>query len=203
MLHMPSMPPSWQWLAALTVAGKQRAEMWTFLSLTLTASPTREFSVKSYRFSMTVVSPILSDRHMFYFIVFIYNNDKNINLCSKGFLTDDLVSHEDNGEQKKYMGVCRLPGPGRRHRRLDVIVVPYEEFACSLMYFTGSAHFNRSMRALAKTKNMSLSEHSLNKDVVRQGSLKTHGGNPLPTATEKDVFRLLGIPYRPPQERDW
>uniref|UniRef100_A0A3B5LZU4 DNA polymerase n=1 Tax=Xiphophorus couchianus TaxID=32473 RepID=A0A3B5LZU4_9TELE len=128
---------------------------------------------------------------------------KNINLCSKGFLTDDLVSHEDNGEQKKYMGVCRLPGPGRRHRRLDVIVVPYEEFACSLMYFTGSAHFNRSMRALAKTKNMSLSEHSLNKDVVRQGSLKTHGGNPLPTAMEKDVFRLLGIPYRPPQERDW
>uniref|UniRef100_A0A3B5Q6A6 DNA polymerase lambda n=1 Tax=Xiphophorus maculatus TaxID=8083 RepID=A0A3B5Q6A6_XIPMA len=124
-------------------------------------------------------------------------------LHDSGFLTDDLVSHEDNGEQKKYMGVCRLPGPGWRHRRLDVIVVPYEEFACSLMYFTGSAHFNRSMRALAKTKNMSLSEHSLNKDVVRQGSLKTHGGNPLPTATEKDVFRLLGIPYRPPQERDW
>ncbi|XP_054896914.1 DNA polymerase lambda [Poeciliopsis prolifica] len=124
-------------------------------------------------------------------------------LHDSGFLTDDLVSHEDNGEQKKYMGVCRLPGPGRRHRRLDIIVVPYEEFACSLMYFTGSAHFNRSMRALAKTKNMSLSEHSLNKDVVRQGSLKMHGGNPLPTATEKDVFRLLGIPYRPPQERDW
>ncbi|XP_015239789.1 PREDICTED: DNA polymerase lambda [Cyprinodon variegatus] len=124
-------------------------------------------------------------------------------LHGSGFLTDDLVSHEENGEQKKYMGVCRLPGPGRRHRRLDIIVVPYDEFACSLMYFTGSAHFNRSMRALAKTKNMSLSEHSLNKDVVRQGSLKVHGGTPLPTPTEKDVFSLLGIPYRPPQERDW
>ncbi|XP_012708333.2 DNA polymerase lambda [Fundulus heteroclitus] len=124
-------------------------------------------------------------------------------LHDSGFLTDDLVSHEENGEQKKYMGVCRLPGPGRRHRRLDVIVVPYDEYACSLMYFTGSAHFNRSMRALAKTKNMSLSEHSLNKDVVRQGSLKVHGGTPLPTLTEKDVFSLLGIPYRPPQERDW
>ncbi|MEQ2198725.1 hypothetical protein XENOCAPTIV_017317, partial [Xenoophorus captivus] len=124
-------------------------------------------------------------------------------LHDSGFLTDDLVSHEENGEQKKYMGVCCLPGPGRRHRRLDVIVVPYNEFACSLMYFTGSAHFNRSMRALAKTKNMSLSEHSLNKDVVRQGSLKVHGGTPLPTPTEKDVFSLLGIPYRAPQERDW
>lgn len=120
-----------------------------------------------------------------------------------GFLTDDLVSNEDNGEQKKYMGVCRLPGDNQRHRRLDIIVVPYDEFACALMYFTGSAHFNRSMRALAKTKRMSLSEHSLNKDVVRQGSLKVHGGTPVPTLTEKDVFSVLGIPYRQPLERDW
>lgn len=101
------------------------------------------------------------------------------------------------------MGVCRLAGPDRRHRRLDIIVVPYHEFACALMYFTGSAHFNRSMRAMAKTKNMSLSEHSLNKDVVRQGSLKVNGGTPLSTPTEKDVFDVLGIPYRQPGERDW
>ncbi|XP_013865647.1 DNA polymerase lambda [Austrofundulus limnaeus] len=128
-------------------------------------------------------------------------------LHDSGFLTDDLASHDEKekekGEQKKYMGVCRLPGPGHRHRRLDIIVVPYNEFACALMYFTGSAHFNRSMRALAKTKGMSLSEHSLNKDVVRQGSLKVYGGTPLPTPTEKDVFSLLGIPYRQPHERDW
>ncbi|XP_061625794.1 DNA polymerase lambda isoform X2 [Phyllopteryx taeniolatus] len=124
-------------------------------------------------------------------------------LHDTGFLTDDLVSHEENGEQKKYMGVCRLPGPDRRHRRLDVIVVPYNEFACALMYFTGSAHFNRSMRALAKTKNMSLSEHSLNQSVVRQGSAKVYAGTPLPTLTESDVFNHLGIPYREPCERDW
>lgn len=111
------------------------------------------------------------------------------------------MSHEDNGEQKKYMGVCRLPG--HRHRRLDIIIVPYDEYACALMYFTGSAHFNRSMRALAKTKSMSLSEHSLNKDVVRQGSSKVYTGTPVPTQTEKDVFNLLGIPYREPHERDW
>ncbi|KAG5855684.1 hypothetical protein ANANG_G00051710, partial [Anguilla anguilla] len=124
-------------------------------------------------------------------------------LRQSGFLTDDLVSHEDNGNQKKYLGVCRLPGPGRRHRRLDIIVVPHGEFACALMYFTGSAHFNRSMRALAKTKRMSLSEHSLNRDVVRRGSLKIGTGVPLPTLTERDVFAHLGIPYREPHERDW
>ncbi|XP_063483905.1 DNA polymerase lambda isoform X5 [Symphalangus syndactylus] len=125
-------------------------------------------------------------------------------LRQQGFLTDDLVSQEENGQQQKYLGVCRLPGPGWRHRRLDIIVVPYSEFACALLYFTGSAHFNRSMRALAKTKGMSLSEHALSTAVVRN----THGckvgpGRVLPTPTEKDVFRLLGLPYREPAERDW
>ncbi|XP_038614459.1 DNA polymerase lambda [Tachyglossus aculeatus] len=125
-------------------------------------------------------------------------------LRQSGFLTDDLVSQEDNGQQKKYLGVCRLPGPGRRHRRLDIIVVPYGEFACALLYFTGSAHFNRSMRALAKTKGMSLSEHALSEAVVRDShGIKVVPGRALPTLTERDVFRLLALPYREPSERDW
>ncbi|XP_053548461.1 DNA polymerase lambda [Bombina bombina] len=124
-------------------------------------------------------------------------------LKERGFLTDDLVSQEDNGSQKKYMGVCCLPGEGQKHRRLDVIIVPYREFACALMYFTGSAHFNRSMRALAKTKGMSLSEHSLNKDVVRNGAVKVSAGCPLETPTEKEIFKILGLPFREPHERDW
>ncbi|XP_066517139.1 DNA polymerase lambda [Hoplias malabaricus] len=132
----------------------------------------------------------------------IFNKVLHI-LHNSGFLTDDLVSHEENGEQKKYMGVCRLPGPGQRHRRLDVIVVPHGEFACALLYFTGSAHFNRSMRALAKTKNMSLSEHSLNCDVVRNRGVKVVPGRPLSTLTESEVFQHLGIPYRAPHQRDW
>ncbi|XP_026707062.1 DNA polymerase lambda isoform X1 [Athene cunicularia] len=125
-------------------------------------------------------------------------------LHRSGFLTDDLVSQEDNGDQKKYLGVCRLPGPAQRHRRLDIIVVPYSEFACALLYFTGSAHFNRSMRALAKTKGMSLSEHALSSAVVRgPGGIKVASGHTLPTPTERDVFIQLGLPYREPSERDW
>ncbi|XP_044881606.1 DNA polymerase lambda isoform X5 [Mauremys mutica] len=125
-------------------------------------------------------------------------------LRRSGFLTDDLVSQEDSSSQKKYLGVCRLPGPGRRHRRLDIIVVPHAEFACALLYFTGSAHFNRSMRALAKSRGMSLSEHALHTAVVRApGGRKVGPGLVLPTPTERDVFTLLGLPYREPTERDW
>lgn len=174
--------------------------MLTYSYLILMASPTRVFSPKSYTVSTTAVS------HCFLFrngVYFHFSTSDFSAVCVSGFLTDDLVSHEENGEQKKYMGVCRLPGPSHRHRRLDIIVVPYNEFACALMYFTGSAHFNRSMRALAKTKSMSLSEHSLNKNVLRKGGVKVFGGAPLATPTERDVFNLLGIPYRQPHERDW
>ncbi|CAH1795935.1 unnamed protein product [Owenia fusiformis] len=123
-------------------------------------------------------------------------------LHETGFLTDDLVTQDDHSTQQKYLGVCKLPEEGSQHRRLDIIVVPHNELACALMYFTGSAHFNRSCRNLAIAKGMSLSEHSLNTGVIRSHGEKINKGTPLPTPTEESVFELLGIPYRSPQERD-
>ncbi|XP_075922374.1 DNA polymerase lambda isoform X1 [Petromyzon marinus] len=125
-------------------------------------------------------------------------------LHASGFLTDDLVSHDEGGSQHKYMGVCRLPGPASRHRRLDLIAVPHAEFACALLYFTGSAHFNRSMRALARTRGMSLSERALSSGVARGGGGgKVGAGVALATPTERSVFELLELPFREPHERDW
>jgi DNA polymerase lambda len=71
------------------------------------------------------------------------------------------------------------------------------------MYFTGSAHFNRSMRLLATKMGMSLSEHALVSNVVRgAGREKLNEGEVLETPTEESVFSLLGLPYRSPKERD-
>ncbi len=123
------------------------------------------------------------------------------NLEAVGFLTDHLAFHTD-GNQRKYMGVCRLPGEGRLHRRLDIIVVPYQERGCSLVYFTGSAHFNRSLRLLAIKKGMSLSEHALCKNVSREHNQKLTTGEIIPTPTEASIFEALGVPYREPCERD-
>lgn len=125
-------------------------------------------------------------------------------LKADGFLTDDLISLEDKEyrEHQKYMGVCKLPGINSKHRRLDIIVIPYKEYACALLYFTGSAHFNRSMRLLARKMNMHLSEHSLNAGVTRQGQETLNEGTPLDTPTEESVFKHLGLPYRRPEERD-
>lgn len=118
------------------------------------------------------------------------------------FITDDLTEIEENGNHRKYMGVCLSPLFPDRHRRIDIIVSPYSEYACALVHFTGSAHFNRSIRHLAKTKGMSLSEHALRTGVVRGSTEKLYKGNALPTPTEKSIFDQLGVPYRPPEERD-
>jgi DNA polymerase lambda len=104
--------------------------------------------------------------------------------------------------QSKYLGVCKLPKPGALHRRLDIIVVPFRERAPALLYFTGSAHFNRSMRLLASKLGMSLSEHALRSGVVRKGREKLNDGHAIATPTEESIFEKLGLPYRAPNERD-
>eukprot|EP01125_Pyxidicula_operculata_P009315 TRINITY_DN3069_c0_g1_i6.p1 TRINITY_DN3069_c0_g1~~TRINITY_DN3069_c0_g1_i6.p1 ORF type:complete len:100 (-),score=17.76 TRINITY_DN3069_c0_g1_i6:160-459(-) len=98
------------------------------------------------------------------------------------------------------MGVCQLT-PSHPHRRIDIKIFPSHEWACALLYFTGSGHFNRSMRLWARKCNMSLSEHAL---VRRYGKSDEDEdkGEPIPVKTEEDVFRALGLEYKPPEERD-
>ena len=126
-------------------------------------------------------------------------------LHNENFLTHDLTLQKD-GSQKKYLGVCKLIENDRsKHRRLDIILVPPNEKATALMYFTGSAHFNRSMRLLATKSGMSLSEHSLRKNIIRGGQgkkEKLNKGTILSTPTEESVFKHLGLTYRPPTERN-
>ena len=65
-------------------------------------------------------------------------------LHKTGFLTHDLVSVVPDKlvGMRKYMGVCKLEG-FERHRRIDIICVPFSEYPCAVVYFTGSAYFNR------------------------------------------------------------
>ena len=65
-----------------------------------------------------------------------------------GLLKERLSATKITKEgSEMYMGVCKV---GEKSRRIDIKVYPKEQFAFAVLYFTGSAHFNRSMRVVAE-----------------------------------------------------
>lgn len=108
-----------------------------------------------------------------------------------GLVTDVMSLGES-----KFAGVCRLDS-SHPHRRMDIRVLPQDQFFCGLLYFTGSDLFNQSMRAHAIQQNMTLSEYAL-----RPIGCTGVPGEPLPVASERDVFDWLGLPYWEPHKRN-
>jgi DNA polymerase lambda len=93
---------------------------------------------------------------------------------------------------KKCMAVASL-GPGEKYRRLDLLITPHEEYAYSILYFTGSDTFNVAFRKHALSKGYTLNEHTL-----------TPTGNaeqPPYMSSEEFIFRFLGLKYVEPQNR--
>jgi len=102
-------------------------------------------------------------------------NDILSRLRLMGLLTDDLTLPGQFGEGEygtgclSYMGVCRLPnskeaGERQQHdgrqrslyRRIDIKAYPGCQATTALVYFTGDAWFNRSLRACAKNAGLTL-----------------------------------------------
>jgi DNA polymerase lambda len=115
------------------------------------------------------------------------------NLHKSGFLTDDLthVYGHKMGRCDSYMGVCRLESH-LPYRRLDIKVYPRRFFGFALLYFTGSDHFNRSMRLFARKKGWSLSDRSLTR-VIRHNGMKVEQGESVACYSEVDVFIAIKI----------
>ena len=120
-----------------------------------------------------------------------------------GFLVEKLgaLRYSHNGSQT-LLGICKLEGDSRLNRRVDIKVYPRSQFAFAKLYFTGSAHFNRSMRLFAQKKGYSLSDYGLF-PVLRDGANdKIAASHGIPCSTEEEVFEALHLPYKSPGERD-
>jgi DNA polymerase IV len=121
-------------------------------------------------------------------------------LTSIGFLTAALAkSHAETGS--KWHGCSKLP-TSPTWRRLDLLLVPWDEMGAALIYFTGNDIFNRSVRLLASKKGMRLNQRGLFKEVMRdQGREIITEGELLEGRDEKKIFSILGVPWRPPEHR--
>lgn len=98
----------------------------------------------------------------------------------------------------KFMGVCKLPEQKNKpFRRLDIRLAPYDQYYCAVLYFTGSDLFNKNMRAHALEKKYTLNEYTL-KHLTPEG----HPGEAEKITCEEDIFRILGLPYKDPNDRD-
>ncbi|HZM23247.1 MAG TPA: DNA polymerase/3'-5' exonuclease PolX [Anaerolineales bacterium] len=77
--------------------------------------------------------------------------------------------------------------------RAQVWVHPPKEFGTAFLYATGSKDHNVRLREMALAKNLSLSDHSF---------LKLKGEGEIFCATEEEVYKILGLPWIPPELRE-
>lgn len=110
-------------------------------------------------------------------------------LKENNLLVDDIT---DKNYKTKYMGFLKYKN--NYIRRLDVRFVPWKSFYYSLLYFTGSMEFNRTMRLTAKEKGYRLSEYGLY-------HIGTNNKIDIEVNSEQDIFNFLGIKYLDPKDR--
>ncbi|MFB0519347.1 MAG: DNA polymerase/3'-5' exonuclease PolX [Acidobacteriota bacterium] len=75
--------------------------------------------------------------------------------------------------------------------QVDLRVVPGESFGAALQYFTGSKAHNVRLREIAKSQGLKINEYGVFRGEERIGG-----------STEEEVYRILGLPWIPPELRE-
>ena len=121
-------------------------------------------------------------------------------LFAQGFLKATLASTSP-ATGTKWHGASALPD-SMVWRRIDFLLVPWEEMGAALIYFTGNDIFNRSIRLLASRKGMRLNQRGLWRDVIRGANReRVTQGSLVEGRSERRIFEILGVPWRRPEHR--
>jgi len=101
----------------------------------------------------------------------------------------------------KCLVMAQIPGASSV-RRVDFLYSPPNEYAFSILYFTGSKEFNTVMRSRALEYGLTLNEHGFHHMVQGEKGRKVKG----PKLTkmfkdEKNIFDQLEMVWKEPQER--
>jgi len=116
------------------------------------------------------------------------NYDSKKVLTKLGTYVKEVIS---NGDQKMVL-LVKHPSDSK-HRILDVYFYNKASAIPMLFYLTGSHYFNVYMRTEAATKGYKLN----------QNELMDAKGDIVPLTTEHEIFRLLGLDYIEPKDRNF
>lgn len=86
-------------------------------------------------------------------------------------------------------------------RRVDFLLVPWQQIGAALIYFTGNNEFNKKIRLRASKMNMSLSGQGLFK-IEKDQSGKVIKQELVESFSEKKIFDILGMQWLEPRARN-
>ena len=111
--------------------------------------------------------------------------------CGQGCpVMDKFVSYEDV-EKVLSRGKTRSSVLFRNGLQVDFRVVPGASYGAALVYFTGSKAHNIAVRKIAQKRKLKVNEYG-----VFRGKKRIAG------RTEKDVYKLVGLPWIEPELRE-
>nr|XP_019011154.1 DNA polymerase mu subunit [Kwoniella pini CBS 10737]OCF49935.1 DNA polymerase mu subunit [Kwoniella pini CBS 10737] len=89
--------------------------------------------------------------------------------------------------------ILKLPGPGRLHRRVDLISSPNDRYASAVLSWSGSMMFERDLKRYAE---------NVRRYKFRAGLIEMSTGDEINLETEREIFEFLGLKYVPPEMRN-
>jgi DNA polymerase (family 10) len=107
-------------------------------------------------------------------IRYFVSNPRAVRVLAEGETKGSIVVHAEDTE-----------------RQVDLRIVEPAEYGAALLYFTGSKAHNIKLRGLAKDRGLKISEYG-----VFRGSKR------LAAREEEDCYRILGMPWIPPEMRE-
>ena len=135
-------------------------------------------------------------------IITSYNNNKSIfeNFIKK-LVTKHIVLELLSKGETKCLTIGKLLKDNAIPRRIDFLYSLPDEYAFSILYFTGSKEFNTAMRQHALNVGLTLNEHGFHKMTTTNALKSKEEKITKFFKSEKDIFNYLCLEYKEPQER--
>ena len=121
-------------------------------------------------------------------VIITSSNSASYDMFLDALIESKLITEVLSRGKHKCLVIAKIP-ESTSYRRLDFLYAPPNEYAFSVLYFTGSKGFNVVMRGHALKQGFSLNEHGFTPTVSQE------------FPDEKSIFDFLNLQYIEPKNR--